>query len=251
MFEVVSDVRQQRASRLQFGDVGQRLLDVQVRGVRLVAQRVDDQKIEAMQFLQRLVRNQVAIGDERGASASVAEAKACDFAFAVNDRDRRDSQPAGFELSFDHVRNELRQPSADVFALEDVREDAPQTPPRALARVNRNGAAPEMGRAKGVEGGEGIVGSGWWVVKRSNLLTDSLSLNCPLPTTHCPLSSYRLIETYCIFKSESRSSKNFSSPCVRLPLVFSRNITSILIDSFAAVISTWRRPVAGCSTSPR
>ena len=40
MFDVVSDVRQQRAARLQFGDVGQRLLDVQVRGVRLVAQRV-------------------------------------------------------------------------------------------------------------------------------------------------------------------------------------------------------------------
>src|SRR5215813_8392839 len=151
MFEVVSDVRQQRASRLQFGDVGQRLLDVQVRGVRLVAQRVDDQKIEAAQFLQRLVRNQVAIGDERGASASVVEAKACDFAFAVNDRDRRDSQPAGFELSFDHVRNELRQTSADVFALEDVREDAPQTPPRALARVYRNGAAPEIDRANVVE----------------------------------------------------------------------------------------------------
>src|SRR5262245_51875210 len=151
------DVSQERAARLQFGDVGQRLLNVQMRRVRFVTQRVNDQKIEVAQFLQRLVRYQVAIGDERGSRAGVAEAKACDFAFAVNDRDRRDSQPAGFKLSFDHVRNELRQTSADVFALEDIREDAPQTPPRALASINRNGAAPEIDRANVVEA-EDVVG---------------------------------------------------------------------------------------------
>src|SRR5262245_25723506 len=61
MFDIVSDVSQQRAARLQFGDVGKRLLDVQMCRVRFVAQRVDDQKIEAAQFFQRIVGNQVAI----------------------------------------------------------------------------------------------------------------------------------------------------------------------------------------------
>src|SRR5262245_13182664 len=49
------------------------------------------------------------------------------------------------------MRNELRQPSADMLTLEDVREDAPQPPPRALTRVYRDGATPEIDRANVVE----------------------------------------------------------------------------------------------------
>src|SRR5262245_7981382 len=119
------DVSEKRAARVQFRDVGQRLLDVQMRRVRFVAQRVDDQQVEAAQFFQRLIGYRVAIGDERGLRQRVAEAEARYFALAVNDRNWRNSQPAGFKLSFDYVRNELWQTPSDVLAFEDVREDAP------------------------------------------------------------------------------------------------------------------------------
>src|SRR5262245_45951533 len=128
-----------------------------MRRVRFVPQGVDDQQVEAGQFFQRLIGNRVAIGDERGLRARVAEPEARDFAFAVNDRNRRNSHPAGFKLSFDDVRNELWQTSADVLALEDVRKDAPQTPPRALASVYWNGSTPEIDRTDVIEA-EDVVG---------------------------------------------------------------------------------------------
>src|SRR5262245_13222197 len=128
-----------------------------MRRVRFVSQRVDDQQVEAAQFFQRFIGNQVAIGDERGLRMRVAEAEASDFAFTVNDRDGRKSQPAGFKLSFDHVWNELWQTSTGVFTVENVREDAPQPTPCGRARVNRDRASTEIDRTDVIEA-EDVVG---------------------------------------------------------------------------------------------
>src|SRR5262245_51226961 len=128
-----------------------------MRRVRFVSQRVDDQQVEAAQFFQRFIGNQVAIGDERGLRPRVAEAEASDFAFTVNDRDRRNSQPAGFKLSFDHLWNELWQTPTDVFTIENVREDAPQPAAYGRTRVNWNRAATEIDRTDVIEA-EDVVG---------------------------------------------------------------------------------------------
>ena len=108
MAEIVRHVREVRAPRLDARDDVERLGHGEVRGVRLVAQRVDHQRVDAVEQRPRLVGEPVAVGQV----GEVAEAEAEDRHPAVPERHRDDAHAADDERAVDLVRLELRDAAA-------------------------------------------------------------------------------------------------------------------------------------------
>src|SRR5208337_1896358 len=63
MREVVTDVREKRALRFDLVHDSQRLLDGGMRGMRLVAQRIQEKNVEVAQFVERLRRHGTVVGE--------------------------------------------------------------------------------------------------------------------------------------------------------------------------------------------
>lgn len=135
MLDVVAHVGEQCPARLHARHIRERLFEVQMRGVRLEAERVEDQQIQSFQCRQRVFRDRVAIRDERKFRAAIAKAKTAHFTFAVDDRNRRDAQATHVEglKVLNRMRRDLRQAAADLFGFEDIKKHAAQFLPRAFA----------------------------------------------------------------------------------------------------------------------
>jgi hypothetical protein len=155
--DIVSDMSEQRMPRSNSSYVIQRLFHVQMRRMRGVAQRIDDQQIESAQLLERLFRNQITIGHERDLGAPVVQAKRGHFGLTVDDRDRPHLHSADLKIASDRLRGDLRQTAADVLNIEDVMEDLPQLAQRVFAREEWNRALPEIYRADIIEP-EDVIG---------------------------------------------------------------------------------------------
>ena len=82
----------------------ERLGDGEVRGVRPVAQRVDDQRVDAVEQRPRRVVEAVAVGQV----GEAAEAEAEDRHLAVPQRHRHDAHAAERERPVDLVRDRAR-----------------------------------------------------------------------------------------------------------------------------------------------
>src|SRR2546423_18862 len=142
VLDVVGDVCEVGAARLQLLDVGERAFEPEVRRVRAQAQAVEDERIEAAQHVERAGRNLAQVGGV----GEVVEAVGHDGEATVYDLDRRDEQiGAETELRavFDRVRDDLRQAAAEVRRLEDVLEDAADVRPGAPVCVDSQSAVAE------------------------------------------------------------------------------------------------------------
>src|ERR1700676_5502830 len=94
----------------------QRLLDGRMRGVRLVAQRVQKQDVEISQLLQRFGRTLAVIGQIGGRS----ETETKNRSIAVDHRQRLEARSEQFDGAVDGMKVNLRQSSKLVFGLKDV-----------------------------------------------------------------------------------------------------------------------------------
>ena len=98
--QIVRHVREVRAARRDPLDHRERFVDGEVRRVRLVAQRVEDERLDTLDQRPRLVRDAIAIGQVR----EVAEAEAEDRQLPVPQRHGHDVDAAERERPGDLVR---------------------------------------------------------------------------------------------------------------------------------------------------
>ena len=116
--QVVRHVREVGAPRRDPRNRRQRLVHGEVRRVLLVAQRVDDQRVDAFDERPRLVGNGAAVGQVGEARRSGSRGSACCRAAAAPARPRT---PADVERPVDLVRLDLRNAAAQSrHAVEDV-----------------------------------------------------------------------------------------------------------------------------------
>src|SRR5256714_18161 len=146
VLDVVGDVCEVGAARLQLLDVGERAFEPEVRRVRAQAQAVEDERIEAAQHVERAGRNLAQVGGV----GEVVEAVGHDGEATVYDLDRRDEQiGAETELRavFDRVRDDLRQGAPRGGRRDEVFGDTAGGPPPARLGADARGPLPAGQRA--------------------------------------------------------------------------------------------------------
>src|ERR1700676_2386855 len=87
-----------------------------MRGVRLVAQRVQKQDVYVSQLLQRFGRTRAVIGQLGGRS----ETETKNRSIAVDHRQRLEARSEQFDGAVDRMKVNLRQSSKFIFGLKDV-----------------------------------------------------------------------------------------------------------------------------------
>ncbi len=118
--QIVSDVREPRATRSKLLNKGERLLDGLVHGVRDVAEGVENEVVEIFQQSGGGRGQGTEIGEVGGA----AETKTEDFEIAVAQRHRDDWHAKKFERAVDDVEGDARNRAERRRFIEDVRKCA-------------------------------------------------------------------------------------------------------------------------------
>src|SRR5579863_9950384 len=134
MAELVRDVGEEGAPWFEPLDPPERLLQVRVRGMRLVAQGVENQHVQSFEQGNRRVRDGAEIGDV----GRLAETEAENRQVAVQDGKRRPATAKEIERPVDDVRIELGDPSVRIRLVENVLEDTPDVLHRRAVSVNGN-----------------------------------------------------------------------------------------------------------------
>src|SRR6185369_6523801 len=143
MLDVVRDVRQKSAARLEPLNVFERLVQTHVRWMLLETQCINHQQLQSHQPGARLIRNKVAVSHIRKAIYS----KSSDRQLSVHHRHRFDVQAKKTEVTLDAVRHDSRD-TGITRGLEHVRVYSPESLPGHLARVYRYRAVAKHYRAR-------------------------------------------------------------------------------------------------------
>src|SRR5688572_23039497 len=156
MHDVVCDMCEERALRLQKLDIFQRFLYPQVRRVYPETQTIKDQHIEVLQPVDRCLRNLAEIRE----ISEVVKAIGHHRQTTVDHFERcylqvfTDAKPTA---GSHNVRNHHRQTTAEVRRLEDVLEHAPDVDPRALVCMDVERSESKVKRTDIVES-EDVIG---------------------------------------------------------------------------------------------
>src|SRR5581483_5835265 len=113
MRQVVANMREERALRLEFFHDAQRVCHCRVRRMRLVSQRIQKENVEISQLLERLLRHFAEVGQIGRRSDAVA----VDLGLTVNYRARLDARTDQFQL---------RYSAKLIVSLKDVTKHASQ-----------------------------------------------------------------------------------------------------------------------------
>lgn len=134
--DVVVQVGKEGLPRLEFFDVGESFLKVQMRRVRLDTDAVEHQHVEAAEPVERLLRD----GLEVGRVCEIIEPIGDHRQLAVDDLKRRhlDLADAKGRTGKDGVRDELRQPAAEMGRLKYVLKDPAKVGPGDLIGKDRH-----------------------------------------------------------------------------------------------------------------
>ena len=130
MSQVVRHVGQVGALRRDARDRLERLVHAEMRGVLLVAQRVDHQRVDAGDERPRFAGDRAAVREV----GEVAEAESEDRHLAVEQRHRHDAHAGRVERPGDLVGVNLRNAAA---LPRDAVEDVGEGPPDVLPHVGR------------------------------------------------------------------------------------------------------------------
>lgn len=150
MFDVVSDVRKERAPRLDAFDVLERFVDPQMCRVFPETQTVEHEHVQAAQRIDRLLRDLAEIGEIR----KIVEAIGHHRQTSVDHFNRRDLQilaDAKTGAWCNDICNHHGQTAAEVRRLEDVLEHAPDVDPGTLICVNAERSEAKVQRPDVVE----------------------------------------------------------------------------------------------------
>ena len=118
--EVMGDVREPGAARIEFADERKSLVHGLVHRMRRVAEGVEDELVKIGEEGERGVRNGAEVGDISGTS----EAEAENFHVAVNQRNRRDFDAEKIEGRGCFAEGDAGNRAELGFAVEDVGEGA-------------------------------------------------------------------------------------------------------------------------------
>lgn len=132
--EVVTNVGKPRAFGLQFRDERERLLDIRMRRVRDVAQRIEDEIIQSAQQSFRTFRD----GAEIRQVSKVAESKTQNRLNSMHRGNRRDVQTKEIEGSVNLSQLDQGQRASGLSFFEDVRELSFQYGERVVRCVDRH-----------------------------------------------------------------------------------------------------------------
>jgi len=135
--ELVSDVREPGAARLEFGNEGEGLFDGLVHGMGNIAESVEDEVVEAFEKRGGGVGEAAEICEIRGA----AEAETEDVHFAVEERHGNDRNAEKLEGAFDFVEDDAGNGAERGLGVEDVGEGAADYTESFLGTVNGHGGA--------------------------------------------------------------------------------------------------------------
>lgn len=141
---------QVRTAGFEVGDVGERFFEAEVRGVRFDTDTVEHEHVEIAKSVHRSGRYDLEIGRV----GEIVESIGDDGQFAVDDLDRRHLDPiadAEWRKRLDRVRDQLRQPAAEMRRFKDVFEYPTQVGPRDLISINAHRAMSEIQRPYIVE----------------------------------------------------------------------------------------------------
>src|SRR5213594_33799 len=105
MRQIVTDMREERPSRFQAINRSQRMLHRGVRGMWLVAQRVQKKNVEVLELAQRFLRNVAVVREIRGRS----KAEAAYFRIAVDQYNPLEHRSKQFQRTLDRSQLDLRQ----------------------------------------------------------------------------------------------------------------------------------------------
>ena len=131
--QIVSNVREPRASRLQRFDQRQSLIHGLMHGVRNIAQRIKNQLIEIVQQRKRRIGN----GAEVGQVSSPAKAEAENLHVAVQQRNGKKLDAQQFERRGRFVERDARNGAELGLAVEHISERAANDLKRFFVRINR------------------------------------------------------------------------------------------------------------------
>src|SRR5690348_2374143 len=116
----MADVREPGMLWLQFTDQGERLLHSRMHWVRSVAQRVQNQVVEAAEQLERSGRDRAEIREIR----ERADAESVNRNGAVLRQNRDNVQSKEFECSIERMNFDLRNGALHRLGLENVSKSA-------------------------------------------------------------------------------------------------------------------------------
>src|ERR1019366_7318082 len=122
MLQVVADVRDTCSLRFECGRDLQRLFYGGMRGMRLVAQRIQKENVEAAQFLQRFGRDLAVIGQV----SSRSETETDNRSFAVDYRHRLEARAKQFNGALDGKQIDQRQSAKLILRFENIAEHTAQ-----------------------------------------------------------------------------------------------------------------------------
>jgi hypothetical protein len=146
--EVVRDVSKEGASRLKALNDLQRVSHGGVRGMWMMAERVEEEKIEAFELRERALGNGAEVCEIRAGTEAIAE----NLGFPVNDSYGNEGRAEEFDGCGDVVKLDLGESAEFVIGFEDVLEDRTQGASGALVGVERKLASSgDAGKAERTE----------------------------------------------------------------------------------------------------
>src|SRR5215471_15852472 len=106
VLDVMRNMRQQGPLWFQPFDISERLLEVHMGRMLFEPERIDDQQVETLEPVARLVRNEIAVGHV----CKPTDAECSHRQLSVNDRQRLDLQAHQIEVSFHSVWHDSGNP---------------------------------------------------------------------------------------------------------------------------------------------
>ena len=138
------------SSRLYLFNVFERFVQAEMRRVWLDPNAIENEDVEVLQTLDRIVGDEVQIGSV----CKVVKAISDHGEFAMDDLERCDLQTltdTKLGLRKDRVRDQLRKTPAEVRWLKDVLKDSAKVAPRDLVRIHAHCTMAEIERPDIVE----------------------------------------------------------------------------------------------------
>src|ERR1039457_1909779 len=129
----MADVRKPRARGFQFLHQRERLLDVGMRGMRNVPQRVEDEIVKTTEQFLRAFRHAAEIRQ----IGRLAESESQHGLNPMHRRNRHDVQTKEIEWTVDRMQVDERESASGLRFVEDVRKLAPQDAECVITGINR------------------------------------------------------------------------------------------------------------------
>src|ERR1700674_5294631 len=131
--QVVGNVREPRAARLELLNESERLFHRLMHGMWNISQGVQDQLVEPLQQRHRRVRNLAEVGEIGGAPKPETQ----NFQVSVEHGHGYERGSEKFEWALDGVQGDARHGAEGGFVVENISKDPPDDAKRFYVAVDR------------------------------------------------------------------------------------------------------------------